>query len=742
MKPVLIIQNSNNSLKLNENAQKIKSDYILSGVFTEFDVINRNERIYTADEYVPHVDRMMEKKQWGVIYGEYDHPDVFDVSMKFVSHTVENAFYNKEHNRIDGEIRLLNTHYGKDAKALVDDGLPLFVSSRAAGITESTGKVKLKQLFTYDIVADPGFASAKMQVKTMNESLGFGNDTSLMLVESTKHQLSQLATKYEKSSDIHVFDLSDESKTNDLFNMNKNDLVTKKQISDWSKYLTSQIKENNAKILAKITESKGTSKGDERIEDLINYQEELEMQFEKVIGYLDYLAEKVQYSINTTEVLEKKTDDVVKYTNYLAENLDNAISYTNYLAEQLDNSIDYSNYLAEGLDKAIDYSNYLAESLDKAIDYSEYIAENLTNTIKYSNYLAENLDKAIDYTEYIAENLDANIGYSTYLAENLDVNIGYVQYVAENLDSTINYADYLSECVDTAMNYSNTIAESINKSATEGTLITEKLATADEFLIIESASKKAKEEEEEEEACDTDMTKEEEEKVEGKKKVKDLKAKKSVKEEEETIINTSENTTTATEEIEVEKVENSDEIHTTTKTFVTDSTNESLSDKINKLIEEAKKREASKEVKPNFYEFLTADDLTTFESLSNEEQENIKVAVNESTGYYSRHDVLSIMKQVLEKSKPTAEQSLIDGMPTEIQPLWEKVDAKMKQSIIAQSKFYDTSTTTLVEHFWMTRNLEFVNEKKVLLESNNPFEKMNKLSDDEVDYFTNKFKGL
>ena len=33
MKPVLIIENSKNSLKLNENANK--ADYLLSGVFTE-----------------------------------------------------------------------------------------------------------------------------------------------------------------------------------------------------------------------------------------------------------------------------------------------------------------------------------------------------------------------------------------------------------------------------------------------------------------------------------------------------------------------------------------------------------------------------------------------------------------------------------------------------------------------------------------------------------------------------------
>lgn len=44
----------------------------------------------------------------------------------------------------------------------------------AAGITESDGSVSLKKLFTYDIVAgNPGFASAKMSVKVLNESLGY-----------------------------------------------------------------------------------------------------------------------------------------------------------------------------------------------------------------------------------------------------------------------------------------------------------------------------------------------------------------------------------------------------------------------------------------------------------------------------------------------------------------------------------------------------------------------------------------
>jgi hypothetical protein len=151
-----------------------KGDYILGGNFTEFDIKNRNDRIYTAEKFLPHLQELMSRKnQLGVIYGEFDHPDVFDTSLSRVSHTIEKAFYVKETNVVKGEIRLLNTHWGKEAKALVDDNCPIFVSSRAAGITESDGTVTVKKLFTYDAVADPGFSSARMEVKSLNETLGY-----------------------------------------------------------------------------------------------------------------------------------------------------------------------------------------------------------------------------------------------------------------------------------------------------------------------------------------------------------------------------------------------------------------------------------------------------------------------------------------------------------------------------------------------------------------------------------------
>ena len=210
MKPVLIVENSQNQLIRESNS--VNKGYTLGGTFTEFGVKNRNERIYSADKFLPALNEMNERiSGLGAVYGEFDHPDVFDTSLSRASHIITKANYVQEKNTVEGEIKLLSTYWGKEAKALVDDGCPVFVSSRAAGITESDGSVSLKKLFTYDIVADPGFASAKMDVKVLNESLGYNDE----------------------KSNFRIYEMSDESKINELFNMNKNEFVTKKQLSNY-----------------------------------------------------------------------------------------------------------------------------------------------------------------------------------------------------------------------------------------------------------------------------------------------------------------------------------------------------------------------------------------------------------------------------------------------------------------------------------------------------------------------------
>ncbi len=712
MKPVLIIENSNERLKVNESATVSTghSRVVLEGIFTEFDIKNRNERIYTSTEFVPHVHEMMERKNWGVIYGEFDHPDVFDISMKYVSHTIESASFNKDKNRIDGEIRLLNTQWGKEAKAIIDDGCPLFVSSRAAGVTESNGLVKLKKLFTYDIVADPGFVSAKMSIKSLNESCGFTNDTNFKIYEADKDSIGKLTDKFDKASNTKIFDLSDTEKTNELFNMNKKDFVTKKQLADYSNYLTSEISKIETIITSQIKESKSVeNKGD--IEKLANYLEEVHKQQSSVIKYLDYLAEKVSVSINKGEKLEEKTNKIVEYSNYLAESLDKSIDYSNYIAEQLDKSIEYSEYVAESLDKSIDYSNYLAESLDKNIAYSEYIAENLDKNIAYSEYIAEALDKNIAYSEYIAEHLDANIGYTEYLAENLDANIGYGEYLAESIDSAINYSEYVAECADKTMSYANMIAEKFNSAS--GSILTESILTAKEFLVSEKNVEPLKKLNESLVDAPTSQT--------------DV-AEDGTEDEENAMSKTTE------EDEEEEKSEIKNEKYTEGE----------ITSKIDILIEEAKKREASKDKKPAFFAFLTPQDIETFESLSDEDQEKSKVALNESVGYYSNRDVLNIIKQAIEIDKPSNEQVLLEVMPEDIKPIWESLEVSGKKSILAQARYYDLSTDDLKNYFWTTRKFnKSLNENKAnLIETSNPLESTERLSEEQINFFTNRFKGI
>jgi hypothetical protein len=432
----------------------------VGGIFTEFDVVNENNRIYSSNEFIPHLKAMNEKKEkLGVLYGEFDHPADFETSLKTASHVIEKAEFNKTGNNVLGEIRLLSTFWGKEAQAIVNDELPLFVSSRAAGTTDAGGKVSMKKLFTYDLVADPGFSSAKM---SLNESCGLS-----------------------ATSNIQIYDLTNEEKTNNLFDMNKNDIVTKTQLSEYSVYLKEQLEEIQNQINNAVVRTDNVA-----FEELLAKYENLQENQAKMIEYLDYMAENVQVlkaenltlkqtqselithsdhiAENVNRVIEysnyvgEKLDQSINYTNHLSENINKSIRYAEYLAETVNSNIEYTNYLAENIDRSIEFSNYLSENLDRTIEYTNYISENVDRNIQFSNYLSEKVDETIQYSEYLAENLDNNVKYSEYIAENLDSNIKYAEYLAENLDSNIKYSEYLAENLESGIQYSEYLAENIS----------------------------------------------------------------------------------------------------------------------------------------------------------------------------------------------------------------------------------------------------------------------------------------
>jgi hypothetical protein len=696
MKSVLIVENSTNSLKVNESSKD--DQYILGGVFTEFDIKNRNERVYTANKFLPCLEEMNDRIQnMGVVYGEFDHPDVFDTSLARASHIIRQASYIKEHNRVEGEIKLLNTHWGKEAKALVNDGCPIFVSSRAAGITESDGTVTLKKLFTYDIVADPGFASAKMNIKVLNESFGFSN-----------------------KANFRIYEMSDESKINELFNMNTNDLVTKKQLTDYSKYLINELASTKKEVKSALRKGNLNPK---KLEQLLEYYENLNETNSQIVKYLDYLAEKVQVVVNENTSLKDTADKLIKHSDYLAENLEKAINYSEYLAENLDKNIEYSEYIAENLDKNISYSEYIAENLDKNISYSEYLAENLDKNIAYSEYIAENVDKNIAYSEYIAENLDKNIAYSEYIAEHVDNSIAYSEYLAEHVEGNIAYSEYIAENLDDNIAYSEYVAENLDKSISYQGLIVEKLNGGrlfenmqDELPSLQSAGFESYDDEEE--SYDNEENNDDES-----------------YDDSDSVIDESYD--------DEESYDNDEDSYESDDEYEGDSDTE-LSKSIDKLIEEAKKRKASETSDLHFLKFLNKSQVDSFYDLTNEEQETVKLYISEKS-FFTQKEVLGLITEALSSKNETLEERVIRLMPENIKPIWNQLNESSRKSILSQARLYPDDvmkTESQVEHFWMTRNLKKNESVTKKLVSHESLIQEDKLSDNELKAIMERFKTL
>ncbi|CAB4218405.1 Peptidase U9, T4 prohead protease [uncultured Caudovirales phage] len=423
---VFIIEHLNEAVTVTRE----NNDVILEGTAAVFGVMNENNRIYEKEEYLPHLTYLNEKIKQRRLFGELDHPQKFDVSLANVSHVIEGLTYDEPTNSVKIRLRLLDTPCGRIAKTLVEAGCTISISSRAAGNVDKDGKVKLAKVFTYDAVAEPGFAQASLgQVSESlqnNYSAIFESLDSLRTTAITT-KLTDISENFGFEDSVKIYRINNQeipTKQNNTQQM-ANEFVTKEEMNQYSELVKkkfSTLQENiskNNKGLQKISES--ATEGESPV-------------VAKMVEYVNYLAGEME--------------QLVEYSNYLSTMLNQGINYTEHVAEKVNTVIDYSDYLAGTVEKNIQYSSYLGEKLNENINYSEYIAENVEKTVEYANYIAENVDRSIQYTEYVAESAEKGIEFSNYLAENLDAAIKYSNYLGENLDQGIKYSEYIAESLN------------------------------------------------------------------------------------------------------------------------------------------------------------------------------------------------------------------------------------------------------------------------------------------------------
>jgi len=395
---LLILEMSSNPLSV---ANEGKKDYVLEGIFGEIDVKNKNQRIYTESEYVPQIESLQQKIKSGKLLGELDHPSQFDVSLKNVSHVIEELYYDKDAKQVKGKIRLLDTDAGKQAKALVDAGVPLQISSRAAGAVESNGTVKIKQLFTYDLVADPGFENAEL--KRVNESFGFSSESGLYIYE--------------------INNTENNNKTQIIENEDMAEYVNADDFNKYTEYLAKEIK--TIKESMDVSTPTADAVTETELNEVKAHNDHIVESVNGIKEYMEYVSEKLDQSIQYTEHVAEKADSGIQYSEELSGKLDQSIQYTEHVAEKLDEGIQYSEHLSEGISKIKEYANYLAESHNESTTTGEKLVE-------YVDYLKNSLQSVTEYAEYVAETVNSNL----LLEDEGDLNLPAEELESELDDKT------------------------------------------------------------------------------------------------------------------------------------------------------------------------------------------------------------------------------------------------------------------------------------------------------------------
>ena len=400
-KTLLIVEKSSNNLC--KSIEESTGDVILSGIFTTFGVRNRNNRIYESADFLKQIDELQPKIQKHTLLGQLDHPKDFEITLADVSHVIESLEYDKANDCIVGKIRLLNTSKGKEAQALIRDGIPLHISSRAAGTVSESGIVRCEKLFTYDLVADPGFENAVLN--RVNESYGYGDDIDTVELYDMNPEIPAPAIAAPEPV------VTDEPKPAEPVEpaepvatsngVNYDDFVA------YTNYLSKVISDLQAKIVALESQKDSCVKVVDSDDNCSDMAEEIgccEQKISQLTDYVKYIVENFN-SLNLDQI-KNDIKSHERYMNYIAENINNHEKYMNYVAENVNNHEKYLNDLNEKIgnnERLLHIEERLSDNIMAIKDLKKFSDDQN----EFNSVVAEKIDNSIRYTQFVAENLES-----------------------------------------------------------------------------------------------------------------------------------------------------------------------------------------------------------------------------------------------------------------------------------------------------------------------------------------------
>lgn len=192
MNPQLLIEHFNFKIdpKIITESRRLGGKLILEGVIQRADSKNQNGRVYPKHILLREIQKYIEgpvnEKR---AFGELDHPESQVVNLKNVSHNILKIWWDGDD--VKAQIEILETPSGNIAKAIIEAGCTLGISSRAMGSVQNLGEgtVEVQEdlsLVCWDLVSEPSTHGAFMEQK-----LGIN-----------ENYQPKLNTKYEKINEI------------------------------------------------------------------------------------------------------------------------------------------------------------------------------------------------------------------------------------------------------------------------------------------------------------------------------------------------------------------------------------------------------------------------------------------------------------------------------------------------------------------------------------------------------------